>query len=288
MLTKVFGLTCPSLCSSQQSGDSFALCSPFLLLLPQKSPGPYPRISRWWIQPGVHPLSHQGRINCLSCLAARLVPPLAGAEGHGGSAQWALILQGGQGPLFPWAGAAPLMGLGAPGRGELLSKACTLCLCCAMTGDSSVIPLCQAASAAWGRSQGTWEEGVTVLSGAFRLFPLLGTHHGRKGPRCTHPVSRDVASAGAGAGGELAHARSPAQEGPAWHTRFQQRFISVSVHGPNCLPGMEQGIPFGMERSCLAQAEWKGKMKAGGCRAGRLHCTAQMDHRIMGSQKGFG
>lgn len=140
MLTKVFGLTCPSLCSSQQSGDSFALCSPFLLLLPQKSPGPYPRISRWWIQPGVHPLSHQGRINCLSCLAARLLPPLAGAEGHGGSAQWALILQGGQGPLFPWAGAAPLMGLGAPGHGELLSKACTLCPCCAMTGDSSVIP----------------------------------------------------------------------------------------------------------------------------------------------------
>lgn len=80
MLTKVFGLTCPSLCSSQHSGDSSALCSPFLLLLPQKSPGPYPQMR--WIRPGVHPLSHQSRIKCLSCLAARLVPPLAGAEGH--------------------------------------------------------------------------------------------------------------------------------------------------------------------------------------------------------------
>lgn len=96
MLTKVFGLTCPSLCSSQQSGDRSALCSPFLLLLPQKSPGPYPQMSKRWIQPGVHPLSHQGRIKFLSCLAARLVPPLAGAEGQWGNAQWALILQGGQ------------------------------------------------------------------------------------------------------------------------------------------------------------------------------------------------
>lgn len=130
MLTKVFGLTCPSLCSSQPSGDSSALCSPFLLLLPQKSPGLYPQMSKRWIQPGVHPLPHQGSTKCLNCLAARLVPPLAGAEGHWGSAQWALILQGGQGLLLSWA-SEPLdmkscserlvpSALAVPGQGTLL------------------------------------------------------------------------------------------------------------------------------------------------------------------------
>lgn len=129
-----------------------------------------------------------------------------------------------------------------------------------------------------------------MFPSAFKLLPLLGTHHSRKGPRCTHPVPKDVANAGgdAGAGGELAHARSPAQKGPAWHTRFQQRFTPGSLHDPNSLPGMQQGIPSIMEGRCLAEAEWKGRMKAGGCRAGQLHCPAQMDQRIMESQKGFG
>lgn len=129
-----------------------------------------------------------------------------------------------------------------------------------------------------------------MFPSAFKLFPLLGTHYGRKRPRCTHPVPKDVANAGdaAGAGAELAHARSTAQKGPAWYTRFQQRFTPESLHGPSSLPGTEQGIPSRMEGRCLAEAEWKGKMKAVGCRAGQLHCHAQMDQRIMESQKGFG
>lgn len=44
MLTKVFGLTCPfSLLKSAERGrPGSALCSPFLLLFPQKAPVPLP------------------------------------------------------------------------------------------------------------------------------------------------------------------------------------------------------------------------------------------------------
>lgn len=129
MLTKVFGLTCPSLCSSQQSGDSSAPCSPFLLLLPQKSPGPDPQISKSWIQPGVHPLP----VTPGQDQMPELSDSQAGAGGHRGSAQWPLILQGGQGCsslglglLLPWASE------------PLDMESCSERPCCARPGDSAV------------------------------------------------------------------------------------------------------------------------------------------------------
>lgn len=199
------------------------------------------------VDSGVHPLSHQGRIKCLSCLAARLIPSLARAEGHRASAQWALILQGGQGMLFPWAGLL-LSWVSEP----LDVKSCSerlvpSVLVVSGQGDSAVTHIVPGSIGSTGQVSGHLGGGFHCVSQCIQVIPIAG----HPGPRCSHPVSKDVASAGddAGAGDELAHARSPAQKGPAWHTRFQQRFITGSLHGPSSLPGMEQGIPF---------REWRG------------------------------
>lgn len=171
MLTEVFGLTCPSVCSSQQSGDSSALCSSFLLLLPQKSPGPYPPISKSWIQPGVHP--------CPSRAGSR-----AELFGSQAGSPWLELRAQGQCPAGTdspgGTGAAPLMGLAAPGHKELLRKVCPLCPCCARTGDSAVIPIVPGSIGSG--CQGTWKESLPELPSACRFFPLLGTPMAGKGP----------------------------------------------------------------------------------------------------------
>lgn len=175
-------------------------------------------------------------------------------EGHRGSAQ----CQGGQGlllsrPHSPQAWRAAHKGL--------------FPLPCASTGDSAVIPTVPGSVGSTGWVSGHLGGGSPSSSQCVQVVPIAGHPPWQERPQCTHPVSKDVASAGAG--DELAHTRSPAQEGPAWHTRFQQRFSPGSLHGPNSLPGMEQGIPSRMEGTCLAQAVWKGKRKAGGSRAGQ-------------------
>lgn len=89
-LTEAFGLTCPfSLLKSAERGQpSSALCSPFLLLLPQKAPVPLPLGQREvgsarCALPGA---PGQGRMPELSASragpTAALVPPLAGAGGR--------------------------------------------------------------------------------------------------------------------------------------------------------------------------------------------------------------
>lgn len=92
MLTKVFGLTCPfSLLMSAEWGQpGSALCSPFLLLLPQKAPVPLPlgqqEVDSAWcplpVTPGQGSMpepfaSWAGR-------TAGLVPPLAPLARAGG------------------------------------------------------------------------------------------------------------------------------------------------------------------------------------------------------------
>lgn len=89
MLTKVFGLICPfSLPESADQGQpSSALCSPFLLLLPQKSPVPLPLGQREAdsAQCPLPVIPGQGRMpDLFASQAGRmvgLVPPSAGAGG---------------------------------------------------------------------------------------------------------------------------------------------------------------------------------------------------------------
>lgn len=171
----MFGLTCPSLCSSQQSGDSSALCSPFLLLSPQKSPGPYPRISGRWIQPGVHPLSHQGRIKCPSCLAARLVPALAGAwRGTVGT------------DSAGRAGAAPLMGLGALDMNS-----------CSVLVPSALAVPCRGLCCDPHCARQHWQHGAPARSHcASQCVQVIPTAEHPPRQERTHPECTDVASAG--------------------------------------------------------------------------------------------
>lgn len=185
----------PSLCSSQQSGDSPArhCAHRFCCCYPKRLRSLYPWVSERWVQPGALSSEHQGKAGCLSCLQAGLVPrqhwfpPWQEREGdpqpgpcRAGSSDphW-----GGTGLLLSWAletpgdvGRAARQGsspLPSPRRNE---------------GDSASVPIVQSSVSSTGPWRGgTWEEGLSALPSAFGVSSYPGTQRGGKGSSVHRP-----------------------------------------------------------------------------------------------------